>query len=335
MSSVLKTVLCSAIALAMTPVAAQTVIPPLHGLYDVRILDSKTEKLLTLDELAAQLKDADVVFLGEYHGNNAAHLLQAQVQQALYASRPQQVLSMEQFTRQYQPLLDQYMAGQIGEATLLDQAEGWKNYSGSYRPLVEFARQHQLPVVAANAPADIVRCVGRKGIKYLQYVEKPRQQEIAKIPFYYEPAYLDKFSGVTHSATKSKDAAEPKAPSNSFYAQLLRDNTMAEAIFQGLQRYPKSQVIHLNGAFHSNQHLGTVSSLKHLDPALKIKVVSPVQVQPDQPISYDADDLVKGDFIYFVQQLPEDYVQDSERQQAMKKMFATADEKAKACQDIQ
>src|SRR5690554_7260780 len=54
-------------------------------------------------------------------------------------------------------------SGTTGETEMLEDANVWVNYKASYRPLVEFARQHQLPVIAANAPAVTVRCVGREG----------------------------------------------------------------------------------------------------------------------------------------------------------------------------
>lgn len=77
------------------------------------------------------------------------------------------VLSMEQFTRDAQPLMDDYLTGKIGEQYLIQKANAWPNYESDYRPLVEFAKSQQLPVIAANAPKPIVRCIGRVGIDYL------------------------------------------------------------------------------------------------------------------------------------------------------------------------
>ena len=132
------------------------------------IVDADTGDILTVAELARQLANTDVVVTGEYHGHHASHLLQARLQQALYRHHPRQTLSTVQFNLNHQDALGAYLAGQTGETEMIEDAGAWENYKGSYRPLVEFAREHQLPVVAANAPADIVRCVGREGMDYLQ-----------------------------------------------------------------------------------------------------------------------------------------------------------------------
>lgn len=304
-------------------------LPALQSSYDAQIVDTDKQKPIGLQQLVKQLKQADVIFIGEYHGNNAAHLLQAQLQALLYQQRPQQILSMEQFTQAHQDTVNQYLTGKIGEQELIDDAEGWANYKASYRPLVEFAKQHQLPIIAANAPSDIVRCVGQKGQDYTEVLTPIQKQQIANQPFFYTQNYLDKFSGLMHVGREVSKKAS--TPSNSFYAQILRDNSMAQAIVNAQRRYPTHQIIHLNGTFHSESFLGTVDSLKHLNPALKIAVISPIQVKPLQPINVQSQDLNLGNYIYYINNLPTDYVQDSKRMQAMQKMFSTAKQKAENC----
>src|SRR5690554_4196677 len=65
--------------------------------YDAVVLAAKTGAPVTVQELARQLADTDIVVIGEYHGHHASHLLQARLQQALYRQNPAQILSMEQF----------------------------------------------------------------------------------------------------------------------------------------------------------------------------------------------------------------------------------------------
>ena len=59
------------------------------------------------------------------------------------------VLSLEQFERDAQPALDDYLAGRIDEAAFLAKARPWGNYREAYRPLIEFCKARGLPVVAA------------------------------------------------------------------------------------------------------------------------------------------------------------------------------------------
>jgi uncharacterized iron-regulated protein len=304
--------------------------PSLPTLYDVQIQDPSTNKTVSVDQLAQALKDADVVFIGEYHGNHGSHWLQAQLQAALHKQRPAQVLSMEQFTRDKQSVLDQYLNSEIGEVALIKQGVAWPNYKASYRPLVEFAKQHQLPVIAANAPAGVVRCIGRQGRDYLAKLDKAERQQIASQPFLNNAQYQTAFQAVMHGpAQPAKSSSKASsALSNSYLAQLSRDNTMAESILNAHQRYPKHQIIHVNGAFHSDNHLGTVALLKQRNPSLNIKVVSPVQT-PDLEAKYQGKVPKKlGDYLYFVQPLPEQYANDTERDAAFKSMFSGAAKKA-------
>lgn len=310
-----------------TPPQPGTQAPTPATLYDYRLLDQRGQTL-TLPQLADALRDYDVVFLGEFHGNHAAHLLQAQLQAALYARRPQQLLSMEQFERQQQALLDRYLDGEIGEAYLINEAPAWDNYAASYRPLVEFAKQHLLPVVAANAPGDIVRCIGRHGETYPQRLPANERGWIAATPFADIPGYEATFD----DWLQQNRALSPQKARNSFLAQLTRDNTMAESIVRALQAYPGYQVLHLNGAFHSQNRQGTVAALTRLMPSLKIAVLTPLHSATLDTATLTpedlAQDLAQGDFVYLLQPQPPQYVHADYRRQRLQQAFKQADTKS-------
>ena len=121
---------------------------------------------ISIDQAAGALKDFDVIFVGELHDHIANHLAEMALLRALRERVPHLALSMEQFERDRQTVLDDYLAGKIGEETLTDGL-GWGNYAEAYRPLIEYAKEHHLPVIAANAPQKIVRCVAREGENFL------------------------------------------------------------------------------------------------------------------------------------------------------------------------
>ncbi|WP_166257351.1 ChaN family lipoprotein [Marinobacter salicampi] len=284
----------------------------LQSLYDFHLVSAKDGQPQSLEQVVQQLADVDVVFIGEYHGHNGAHYFQARMLAELHRQQPDLVLSMEQFTIEHQATLNQYLKGEIGEATLLEEAEAWPNYRASYRPLVEFARSHSLPVIAANAPADVVRCVGRVGADYLDHLEPSERSELPEAPFFTVPAYEDKFAAAMGQQNRGI------AGGRLFHAQLLRDNTMAKAILEAYRARPGQQIIHVNGTFHSEEHLGTVAALAWRDPDLSIRVVSPVIADnPDRP-ELKPGDSKKGDQLYMLRELPKDYV-DPERQREMLK----------------
>lgn len=290
----------------------------LQTLYDFQLVNGKNGQPQSLTQGVQQLAEADVVFLGEYHGHNGAHFFQARMLAELHSQQPDLVLSMEQFTIEHQATLNQYLKGAIGEATLVEQAEAWPNYRASYRPLVEFARSHAMPVIAANAPADVVRCVGRVGAGYLDRIGPSERAELPAEPFYSVPAYKDKFV-----AAMGQDN-HGNAGGHLFQAQLLRDNTMAEAILEAHKARPGQQIIHINGTFHSEGHLGTVAALAWRAPELTIRVVSPVIAEnPDRP-ELKPGESDKGDLLYMLRELPEDYVDPERQREAMKHRYKQA-----------
>lgn len=294
----------------------------LNHAYDYVLLD-KQHQQINLTNAVEQLKAADIIFIGEYHGNHASHLLQMQIFSALYQHNPQLILSMEMFNRDQQANLNDYLDGAIGEAYLVKETPAWNNYVASYRPLVEFAKSHFVPVIAANASADIVRCIGRQGTSYIDKLDSTEKQQIAKQPFAEIPNYKVKFYDFLE---KVRQLAEERKE-RSYLAQITRDNTMAESIYQAWLDYPEHKIVHLNGTFHSENHLGTVATLKRLNPKLNIQVVSPVQVEQFETIEkLNLDPNSNDEFIYLVKPQPEQYVDASYKKKARKQMFEKAEQ---------
>lgn len=308
---------CTAMPSSKTPDALTTA-PQTQ--YDALLVDPQSNTTLTPEQLAQRLSNIDVVIVGEYHGHHGTHLLQSRLQTALNRQQPKQILSMEQFNLDQQEELNRYLRGETGETEMIEDAGAWDNYRGSYRPLVEFARQQELPVIAANAPADIVRCVGRKGPDYLSTLPSALRQSLPADPFVDTPAYREKFMaaiGASHQA----DSTMNDRIENTYKAQLLRDNTMATRILQARTEHPEHQVLHLTGTFHSEDGLGTVALLKKRAPQLSVAVISPVFWPSEDDKAPLEQNRSKGDFIYFIQPLPDEF-RDAERErEAMKARF--------------
>ncbi|GGC63119.1 ChaN family lipoprotein [Marinobacter halophilus] len=302
--------------------SAAAITPP-ASLYDRVLIDSQKAQAINLSLLADRLAQADVVVIGEYHGHQASHLLQARLQQHLHRIHPSQVLSLEQFTIDHQTELDEYLAGNTGETEMLEDAQGWDNYRGSYRPLVEYARHHDLPVIAANAPAQVVRCVGRTGPGYLDRLPSEQRLSLPAQPFLDTPAYREKFKTAISGSHGTGDPAMAERMDNTYKAQLLRDNTMAMRILQARDDYPEHQIVHLTGTFHSEERLGTVALLEQLAPDLSVVVISPVFWPADSSAPPLAGNLGKGDYVYLIQPLPPEYRDRNRQLSAMQERFSS------------
>lgn len=292
----------------------------LTTLYDYRVLDSETKAEIQLSQLVQELEQVDVIFVGEFHSHQASHLLQTQLLTQLAATHSPLILSMEQFTRDNQSVLDKYLANEYGEQTLLKEGKAWEHYKGSYRASVEFARENNIPVIAANSPAMHVRCVGKQGLEILDKLPTEQRQWSAENIDINNQAYQDKFYQFLNSAGSMHGQSPEQMKSRMlkiFSAQLLRDATMAESIAKAIEQNSGAKVVHFNGSFHSDSHLGTVEELKKRLPNIKIKVLSPQEHQDGAEVDY-----TKGDFVYLLKPLPTRYIDKDKQNASIRELMA-------------
>ncbi len=258
-----------------------------------RIVDTRTGTAVPLEQVADELAGADVVFLGELHDSPDCHRLQLELTQLLLERRGEIIVSLEQFERDDQWVLDRYLAGEIGEAQFLEEARStWPNYADDYRPVVELARKNGMRVLAANVPRPLASRVVREGINTVLGEEfAPRQVYVAAGP------YKDAFREVMGEHGDRLGGAEFD---NIFAAQCIKDDAMAESIADSL--LPLSErplVIHWCGAFHSDRGLGTVERLKRRMSALDLVVLSTVRPEDlDRPLTED--ELASGRYVFVV-----------------------------------
>lgn len=308
----------------------------LAHLYDYRwSLPADPDRAISTTEVSAVLHQYDVIFFGELHNHPGIHLAQMELFSRLYQANSNISLSMEQFERDTQPLLDQYMAREIGEEYLIEQARAWDHYRSSYRPLVEFARNRQIPVIASNAPKQMVVCVGRLGLDVLDKYPPQQRQYVAQEINVSEGAYWQKFKDFmnadsAHQAPSDSDsqAIMQTMTRRSFAAQALRDDTMAESIARHLKNNPERQVVHLNGNFHSSEFLGTVERLRQRMPALKIAVIHALHEQ--EVITLDPA-RPSGNILLTVRSIPEMFVNDQHEREWLNKTMRKRMEKRKNC----
>jgi uncharacterized iron-regulated protein len=208
-------------------------------------------------------------------------------------------------------VVNDYLAGKIGEETLKSKGRAWDNYAESYRPLVEYAKAHGLPVIAANTPANLVRCVGRDGTDYLAHLPAEKRSWAAAVIHAGDGPYKQKFLDFLGGDAAHAGSGSSKALNNSFAAQATRDDTMAESIADYLRANPGHLVLHVTGIFHVEERLGTIERLKMRAPDLKIALVLPVEA--DGATKAPA----KGaDFSILLKPEPPAYVNDDERKTA-------------------
>ncbi|MDW1891904.1 ChaN family lipoprotein [Vibrio sp. Vb1574] len=266
--------------------------------YDYQLYTPSGEHI-ALSKLPIELQQADVILIGEWHTHAGIHRFQTDMLKQLTSYDRSLALSMEQFTRDKQPVVDAYLRGEIGEQYSMKQANAWPNYESDYRPLVEFAKQKNLPVIAANAPKSIVRCIGRQGLDYINKLDDDQRMFIAQAINTGSSPYKEKFMASMHHG-------KPEQTEKQFAAQVTWDETMAESIVSYLDDNPGAQVVHVAGKFHTEQGLGTAASILSRNPSLKVVVISPTDNVLSDNTDYQLEVLAP----------PVRYVQDAHRMAA-------------------
>lgn len=276
---------------------------------DYRIYDTKGNKSEILDIVdAAQY--ADAVFIGESHGDPCAHFLELKILENFYKclqedkNRKQKrkiILSMEMFEKDVQPVIDEYIQDLISEKHFITAARTWPGYMRNYRPIVEFAKENKIPLIAANAPARYANRVSRLGKNALNDLsEHAKNNWLPPLP--YKPAsdkYRDKFKKFWEKVPAHNkmmgNSKNDETFQNFIDAQSLWDASMAFSISGKLQNKKNTLVLNINGIFHSSHNLGTPEHLLNYMPQANILTIS---IVPDNNFSvFNEKHNGYGDFI--------------------------------------
>lgn len=249
----------------------------------------------SLDDILAQAREARVVFLGELHDDPTAHTLELRLLQGLTAQGPT-VLALEMFERDVQSVVDEYLQGLITEEHLLASGRAWRNYKSDYRPLVEFAKEKQLPVVAANAPRRYVNRVTRLGSSSLTALSPGAKVSLPPLPYgEASERYAVKFRDFLEKSAQEGGGQRRLDPVKGLAAQSLWDAGMAYSLAESLKRWPDRTAVHVNGSFHSEEHLGILDHLERYRPGTRALVVT--MVSPKHFPNWHDDLARKGDFV--------------------------------------
>jgi uncharacterized iron-regulated protein len=250
------------------------------------IFDSKG-KAVSYEKMIKELSQADVVLFGEYHDNPICHWFEIELAKALFEAKKENfVIGAEMFESDNQLILDEYLAGKIKENHLTDEAKVWNNYKTDYKPLVEFAKEKNIPFVATNIPRRYASMVARLGTTSLEGLAPAALTFICKLPFEVDMS-LSQYQKMLG------DIGMPHGGENMVKAQAIKDATMAHFI---LKNWEKNKLFfHINGSYHSDYFQGIVWYLNRSRSGLKVATVS--SRVSDDPNQFEATSEPIGSFI--------------------------------------
>ena len=259
-----------------------------------RVFEARTGREISWKALLGQLSASEAAFVGEKHDDPNTHRAELALWLGLSSRwKSSAALAMEMFERDQQGPLDDFLSGKLDADGLAKSVKLWNNYPTDYKPMVDAAKFQKLPVVGSNAPALLIRKVGREGLSSLTDADKSLLGWPVLAPEGDE--YHKRFVGVMTGGAAHGPSMPEAQLARTYQAQCLRDATMGDSVARLLETGKK--VFHVNGSFHSDAGLGTVARLRWRKPFARISVVKCVPV-PDvrradpRPLATEADFLI-------------------------------------------
>jgi uncharacterized iron-regulated protein len=210
----------------------------------------ETAQTSTLHDLVARLRKQRLVFVGETHLSAADHQLQLDILKGMADQGAPLVLGVEWFQRPFQSVLDDYIAARIDEAALLRRSEYFTRWGFDYRlyrPIMQFAREHGIRVLALNAARELTDAVRKQGLEQLPAADRE------KLPASYnfsDQGYRERLRKVF--ALHQRHGQDENTAFQRFVeVQLTWDETMAETAADYLRDHPDSRMLVLAGKGHT------------------------------------------------------------------------------------
>lgn len=239
------------------------------------IVDTRTAvvdlaALKDIQGLVGQLADKRVVFVGETHDRYEDHLNQLAIIEGLHRLGKDLAIGMEFFQQPFQAALDDYIAGAISEQEMLRRSEyfdRWRFDYRLYRPILRFAREQGIPLIALNIEREITAKVGQGGIGSLS------EEELTRIP-----AEIDRDDPQYRKRLLAVYEHHPKAEEGDFErfldVQLLWDEGMAERAARYLAEHPTKTLVVLAGTGHVEYGQGIPQRLLRRMPVESATILS-------------------------------------------------------------
>lgn len=255
-----------------------------------QIYNSKGKRS-SVNKLLKSASASDYVFFGEYHDDPIAHWLEFEVLKSAYSQRKRDVIvSFEMFEQDQQQLMDDYLSGIHDDTFFEDSCRLWPNYETDYKPLLKFAKDSGLVVVAANTPRMYASILYKNGRSALDSLSEEEKLWIAPLDFVVDST-LSQYAQINemgkHMGSSGGYLME---------AQAFKDATMAHFIdkYGGTNKL----VVHYVGAYHTDFYQGIIWYLEQKRGELNKITISTVRQKDINQL--DSEHKGRADFIICV-----------------------------------
>lgn len=237
---------------------------------------AKIEKKQSIKKIFDEIKDKRVVYVGESHDNFAHHLNQLRVIKSLHENGKKVAIAMEMFQAPFQKDLDEYTAGKTSLEEFLKNTQYYKRWKfdyNLYKPIIDYAKQNALKIVALNIDRTITKKVSKEGLFSLSLEQKriaPKQIDQSNLNYKQSLENIFKEHSPKNSKnlnskndktkTEIKKYTMPKINQDYFYqSQLIWDEIMAQNIDEYLKDRDDVTLVVIAGSGHIKEHHGIPS----------------------------------------------------------------------------
>lgn len=214
-------------------------------------------QISSLNGILKQIQDARVLLVGEIHTRYDHHLVQLEVLKRLYQTKQNVVLGVEWFQQPFQQHLDNYIAGKITESEMLYRSkyfERWGYDYRLYRPIIQYAREKQIPIIALNASKELTSALAEGGFDQL-----PAQLQ-SQLPDSYDfsdQEYIERLNNIFKLHPDKSRKFE-----NFLMIQVTWDESMAARVADYLLQHTDSTMLVLAGNGHISYGSGIPNRIK-------------------------------------------------------------------------
>lgn len=186
------------------------------------VIYNKENKETNYKKLVKTCENADIVLFGELHNNSIVHYIQLKLTEEL-GKKKDLVLGLEMLETDNQNAVNDYLSEKINQKKLDSVARLWNNYKTDYKPLVDYAKNKKIPVIASNIPKRYASMVFKNGLEHLKTLPQTDKDFIAPLPILFDINLKSYQDMLQMDMGKMKGENFPKA-------QAIKDATMAHFI---------------------------------------------------------------------------------------------------------
>ncbi|CAI09618.1 hypothetical protein ebA6113 [Aromatoleum aromaticum EbN1] len=221
--------------------------------------------------LAKRIVAADVIYLGEQHGNPHHHAAQLKIVTDLVAAGRRPAIAFEFVTVPQTSELMSFVS--MSRIPAHDKAAvrrlrgelGWQTGTEwrDYGPLLEFARAHRLRVAGIDLPQSLRRRISRVGTEGLNAVERTQFPDSGLV----DPAYRQ----LMHERLNAAHCgfASPELVARLYATWLARNDTMTMAVTALAAEQPLEPVVVILGLGHVENNMGVYERVAQRAPTLR------------------------------------------------------------------